>query len=193
MSFFNQKNGWLSKDEIKELGFSSVGENVLISNKCSIYGAENISLGSNIRIDDYCVLTSSSGEMILEGYNHISSFCYLNASGKIIMKMFSGLSSRCSLHSSSDNYDGTCLTNPTVPKKFLNVKKSPIVLGRHVIIGNNSSILPGCTIGIGSAVGAFSLVNKDIQEFKIAVGIPAKVVKDRDKGLLKLEEECLKK
>jgi galactoside O-acetyltransferase len=105
--------------------------------------------------------------------------------------MFSGLSSRCSLYSSSDDYSGAFLTNPTVPKQFLNIKKGPIILGKHVIIGTNSCVLPGCHLGDGVAVGAFSLVNKDIEEFKIAVGIPAVAVKDRKKELINLEKECL--
>lgn len=185
-------NGWLTEQELSDYGFKSIGKNILISKKCSIYGAQNISLGSNIRIDDFCVISSTSGELELEGYNHISAFCYINSSGNIIFKMFSGLSSRCSLYSSSDNYDGSCLTNPTVPKKFLDIKTAPIILGKHVIVGNNSTILPGCSIGDGAAIGAFSLVTKDIEPFKIAVGIPAKPIKNRKKEMLEMEIQCQK-
>lgn len=46
--------------ELKNLGLKSYGENVLISKKCSIYGAENIEIGNNVRIDDFCIL---SGEI----------------------------------------------------------------------------------------------------------------------------------
>lgn len=185
-------NGWLTEKELRDYGFKNMGENILISRKCSIYGAQNIYFGSNIRIDDFCIISAISGELRLEGYNHISAFCYINSSGNITLKTFSGLSSRCSLYSSSDNYDGSCLTNPTVPKEFLDIKTAPIVLGKHVIIGNNSTILPGCSIGDGAAIGAFSLVTKDIEPFKIAVGIPAKPIKDRKKEMLKMEKECLK-
>jgi acetyltransferase-like isoleucine patch superfamily enzyme len=61
-------------------------------------------------------------------------------------------------------------------------------LGKHVIVGTGSTILPGVTIGEGAAIGAMSLVTKDIQPWKIAVGIPAKEIKERDRGLLQLEE-----
>lgn len=184
-------SGWLSQEEMLSMNFKELGSNVLISKKCSIYGSKNISIGSNVRIDDFCVISASSGELILEGYNHISAFCYINSSSKIVMKMFSGLSSRCSLYSSSDDYSGAFLTNPTVPKQFLNIKKGPIILGKHVILGTNSCVLPGCNLGDGVAVGAFSLVNKDVEKFKIVIGIPATVVKDRKRDLINLEK-CLK-
>lgn len=182
---------WLSEEELQSIGFKTIGKNVLISKKCSIYGAKNVSIGSNVRIDDFSIISAFSGELFLDGYNHISSYCYINSSGTVIMKMFSGLSSRCSLYSSSDDYSGTFLTNPTVPKKFLGVKTAPIILGRHVIIGTNSCVLPGCELGDGAAVGAFSLVNRDIEEFKIAVGAPAVPVKDRKREILALEEKLL--
>lgn len=187
------ENGWYTREYIMSMGFKSLGKNVLISDKCSIYGVQNISIGDNVRIDDFCVLSAVRGSLLLEGYNHISSFCYLNASGGVTLKAFSGLSSRCSLYSSSDTYDGTCLTNPTVPDEYTSVYSAPIVLGRHAIVGTNSSILPGCSLGDGAAVGAFSLVIKNIGEFKVAVGIPAKEIKDRSRDLLELEEKCLKK
>lgn len=187
------KDGWYTEEHLQKMGFRSVGCNVLVSSKSSIFGSENIDLGDNIRIDDFCVISAVGGSLSLEGYNHISSYCYINASGGVTLRAFSGLSSRCSLYSSSDTYDGTCLTNPTVPSEYSKVYSAPIVLGRHVIVGTNSSILPGCHLGDGSAVGAFSLVTKGVGEFKIAVGIPAKEVKDRSKELLELEKKCLKK
>ena len=42
-----------TRDELQELGFSNVGENVKISKKASIYGASRISIGDNVRIDDF--------------------------------------------------------------------------------------------------------------------------------------------
>ena len=44
---------FLTEKEIKILNFKSIGKNVLISDKASIYGAENMSIGNNVRIDDF--------------------------------------------------------------------------------------------------------------------------------------------
>ena len=42
----------LNSEQIKNIGFKTVGKNVLISDRASFYGAENIAIGDNVRIDD---------------------------------------------------------------------------------------------------------------------------------------------
>lgn len=56
-------------------------------------------------------------------------------------------------------------------------KKQKIVLKKGCAIGTGTLILPGVTVGEGAIVGAFSLVSKNIPDWTIAVGRPAKVVK----------------
>ena len=57
-------------------------------------------------------------------------------------------------------------------------KLGEIHIGKGVMIGMESLIMPGVTIGDGAIVGAFSLVTKDIPAWTIATGRPAKVVKE---------------
>ena len=54
----------------------------------------------------------------------------------------------------------------------------PIAIGNDVWNGGNASILPGVTIGDGAVIGAGSLVTKDIPAWTLAVGRPAKVIKE---------------
>ena len=56
-------------------------------------------------------------------------------------------------------------------------------------MGTGSVIMPGVTIGEGSAVGALSYVNKSLGSWGIFGGIPAKKLKERDKALLDREKE----
>ena len=179
---------WYSYEELKSLGISVIGKEVFISKKCSIYGGHNIKFGNNIRIDDFCVLACSKGYLHLDGFNHIGCFCYINSAGGVHMELFSGLSSRCSLYSSSQDYDGSSLTNPTLNSDYLKIKTDSITIGKHSVIGTNTVILPGCKIGDFSAVGACSLVTKNVSFGKIAKGIPAIEYRDRDyKNLQNLE------
>lgn len=53
-----------------------------------------------------------------------------------------------------------------------------IHIGKGVMIGMETLIMPGVTIGDGAIVGAYSLVTKDIPAWTIATGRPAKVVKE---------------
>lgn len=57
-------------------------------------------------------------------------------------------------------------------------KKGEIRIGKGVMIGMESLIMPGVTIGDGAIIGAFSLVTKNIPAWTIATGRPAKVVKE---------------
>lgn len=63
-SFYTEK-------ELPSLGLKKYGRNVKISRHASIYGAQNISIGDNVRIDDFCIL---SGHIELGSYIHIAAY-----------------------------------------------------------------------------------------------------------------------
>lgn len=178
-----------SEKELQELGLKKIGSNVLISKRASIYGADNIVIGNNVRIDDFCIL---SGHILLGDYIHISAFAALFAGETgIVMKDFSTLSSRCVIYAESDDYSGNYLTNPMVNNKYTKRIKGMVVLNKYVIIGTGTSIMPAVEIGEGSAVGSMSFVNKSLEPWGIYVGIPCKKIKERSKNLLNLEEKFL--
>src|SRR4029079_1648341 len=100
-----------SNQEIETLGFASCGKQVFISRKASLYGTERITLGSNVRIDDYCVISAGSDGLAIGSYVHIAVFCSLIGSARIELKDFAGLSSRVAIYSSTEDFSGTHLTN----------------------------------------------------------------------------------
>jgi acetyltransferase-like isoleucine patch superfamily enzyme len=58
-------------------------------------------------------------------------------------------------------------------------ENKPPIIEDNVWIGANCIIMKGITIGEGSVIGAGSIVTKDIPPYSIAVGVPAKVIKNR--------------
>lgn len=56
---------------------------------------------------------------------------------------------------------------------------APVSIGDYVFIGPRAIILPGVTIGRGAVVAAGAVVTKDVPEFTIAAGVPAKVIGER--------------
>lgn len=183
-----------SQEEVYKLGFKKIGFNVQISRKASFYNIQEISIGNNVRIDDFCVL---SGKISLGNFVHISTFTSIIAGTEgVIMEDYSGLSSRVSIYACSDDYSGNYLTNPTVHENFTNIISKKVVLRKHSIVGVGSVILPGVELGEGVSIGAMSLVTKSLESWGIYAGIPVKKLKERSKGLLQLEEEhqkCIQK
>jgi len=175
---------FLERTDLLKIGFKKIGKNVLISDKASIYGASRISLGNNVRVDDFCILSAGEGGIEICNNVHIACYSSLIGNGKIKMGNFSGLSSRVSIYSSTDDYSGNYMTNPTVSSEFTNVISGDVILGEHVIVGSGSVILPNVNLGDGVAVGALSLVNKGFSDFSVVVGTPARIVKQRSKKLL---------
>ncbi len=54
----------------------------------------------------------------------------------------------------------------------------PVTIGNNVFVGVNTTILPGVTIGNNVIIGAGSVVNRDIPDNTVAVGAPARPIKD---------------
>lgn len=183
--------GFLSKQQLQDIGFKSVGENVFLSDKATIYGADKISIGNNVRIDDFVVLSAGDGGIDIGSYIHIAIYSSLIGAGKITLSNYCNISSRVSIYSSNDDYSGEFMTNPMVPCKFTNVTQAPVFLGEHVIVGAGSVILPNVQLAKGCAVGALALVTKSFEEFNVLAGSPAVIIKKRKKNLLNLESIML--
>lgn len=182
MAFYNE-------EELQKLGFLKLGKNVKISKLASIYNFNEISVGDNSRIDDFCVL---SGKIEIGRNVHIAVNCNLAAGEKgIVLKDFSGLAYGVNLFTQSDDYSGRTMTNPTIPDKFKKEKKRAILIGRHCIVGAGSYVFPGVKMATGTSVGAMSMVTHSTKEWTVYFGIPAKALKPREQKLLELEKEFL--
>lgn len=178
---------FLTQLQLQSLGFSSFGQNVQISEKASIYGAERISIGNHVRIDDFSILSAGKGGIRLGSFVHIACYSSLIGQEQIVMDDYSGLSARVAVYSSSDDYTGRAMTNPMVPNEFTRVDSRPVHLGRHCIVGAGAVILPGVTLGEGAVVGALALITKNCEPFGIYSGVPARLIHSRDRKLLELE------
>lgn len=161
---------------------------VMIDAWARIIQPELVSIGDHVRIDAG-VLISGGHPIIIGDHVHLAAGAKIFASGGAIrIESFANVSSDVKIYSASDDYTGGSLTNPTVPDAYKSVTGAPVTIGRHAIIGAGSVVLPGVTLGIGSAVGALSLVREDVADGTVAAGVPAKPIGRRDVGrLLELE------
>lgn len=169
-----------SEEELSQLGLKSYGENVKISRFARIYGAEHISIGSNVRIDDFCIL---SGNITIGSNIHISAYVALYGAKGIIMEDYTGISPQTTIYSAMDDFGGDYLIGPIHDEKKTNVTGGPVVIKKFCQIGTKCCVFPNLIIGEGTVVGACSLVTKSLSEWGIYVGIPVKLLKERSKKL----------
>lgn len=113
--------------------------------------------GKNIEINDYVHI--AAGEKITIGNN------VLIASKVFISDLNHG------------NYKGVNQDSPLSTPNSRKLSTNPIIIKDNVWIGEGVCVMSGVTIGEGCVVGALSVVTKSIPPYSIAVGSPAKVVK----------------
>jgi len=134
-----------------------------------ILGVENIEFGHDIMIDDFVFIYAKS-RMKIGNFVHIASFVSITGGGELVLEDFSAIASGTRIVSGTDDFKDWGFGNPTIDEKYRNVRRAPIHIGKFSIIGANSVILLGVTIGEGAMVGAGSVVTKDLEPWGIYIG-----------------------
>jgi acetyltransferase-like isoleucine patch superfamily enzyme len=167
----------------------SLGRNVIIGKTVRIRYPEFVEIGDNVIIDDFTYISTT---LKLHSYVHISAGCKIIGGKNAYVEMheFSTLAPNVVLSAGSDDY-ASGIATPLVPIKFKGeVKIGKIILNKHCIVGAGSVVLPDITFNEGACLGALSLANTDLDTYALYAGIPAKLIKYRDReGILKLENK----
>ncbi|MES2135450.1 MAG: acyltransferase [Pseudomonadota bacterium] len=174
---------YLSATELQNLGLASCGRHVFISREATICYPDQVHIGSRVRIDAFSLLIAKA-PIAIGNHVHIGSSVTINAAAEVVIGDYSGLSAGTKIFTTDDDYSGAYLTGPTVDPELTNVVTAPVRLADHCIVGANSVILPGTTLGQGVAVGALSLVKGNLPEWGVYAGVPAKLLKPRSRELL---------
>lgn len=168
-----------------------VGRNVIIGKTVRIRYPELVELGDNVILDDF---TYISTRLIVANHVHIASGCKLIGGPKASVSFapFSTLAPGVVLAAGSDDYRAGIAT-PMVPEEFKGAPEiGHISIGRHSIVGANSVVLPNVTFDEGSALGALSLVKKDLEAWTLYAGMPARAIGKRDRNaIIALEKSFL--
>ncbi|WP_174734333.1 CatB-related O-acetyltransferase [Mesobacillus harenae] len=153
-------------------------------NSESIINTYNIS--NSCQIGRECIIdfeTSLSLGTVVGDYSYINSNCNITNTQ---IGTFTSISSNCVIGASQHpiNYMST---SPRIYSEnnilgvpaFFESKPKKTIIGDDCWIGANVVIMDGVKVGNGSIIGAGAVVTKDIEEYSIAVGTPAKVIKKR--------------
>lgn len=185
----------LNQFSLDALPGDAVGRDVTIDPSIRLFGdPAKLRIGDNVRIDAFCLISIGEQGISIGRNVHIATGCFLfGGGGRVTLEDFSGLSARVTIYTASDDYLTGCLTNPTVDAAFRHLDIGPVCLEAHAIVGAGSVILPDTTVGFGAAVGALTVVRKDVAPGSIVVGNPARatgIKRDLEK-LRRLERQYL--
>ena len=164
-----------------------LGNNVAIDTSTVIIGGKFISIGDNFIAGRNLYLqawdtyqgkpTGYVPKLVIGDNVSINYSVHIAAIDKIIIGDGTLLSSKIFI---TDHFHGDTSRKSleTPPSKRLLFSKGPVIIGKNVWIGENVAIMPGVTIGNNSVIGANSVVTNNIPSFSVAVGSPAKVIKE---------------
>jgi len=144
---------WLERQRVRYyLARMNVGERVSIKEGLRVARPENVTIGSDVRIN---------------------SDVLLQAHGPIDIGDFTMLASRCAIVTATHDMAKRGI------EAFDTLTKAPVRIGRHCWLGVGVTVLPGVTIGDGTVVGAGSVVTHDLPPGMICAGVPAKPMRQR--------------
>ncbi|MDF2944234.1 MAG: acetyltransferase [Herbinix sp.] len=185
-------NSVYSKIVIKAI--KQVGRNAKFEYPVRMVGEEFIKIGDcfiayrNLRIEVYKVkhICGRKNPLIEIGNNvNIQPNCHIGCINHIKIGNGVVIASNVSI---LDHFHGNIDTNELdiTPAKRQLVSKGEIIIGDNVWLGENVVILPNVRIGKGAIIGAGAVVTKDIPEYSVAGGIPARVIKQLRQKELRL-------
>lgn len=163
--------------------FRKFGKNSFIEYSCLFKGLEYITIGQNVSISENGIITAwkfknkSNPEIVLGNNVSIGENCHITAINKIIIGNDVLMGKMITITDNSHGYCNNFEELMLHPSKREVFSKGPVIIKDRVWIGDKATILPAVTIGEGSIVGANSVVTKDIPDFCIVAGIPAKVIR----------------
>lgn len=147
--------GWYIHDHVAPRAKMKIAGNPRIHPTALLRCGDNIYLGKNSHINQYCCIWASKNSKIVLGDN------LLMGPG---VKIFS------SNHSSKIG----------IPMNIQPYREKDIIIGNDVWLGANSVIVAGVKIGDGAIIAAGSVVTKNVDKYTIVGGVPAKILKKRE-------------
>ena len=128
-------------------------------------------LGRKSVIESYCCINNAVGDVTIGNHTRIGIHC--TVIGPVCIGNNVNLAQGITVSALNHNFEDT---TRRIDEQGISTK--PVVIGDDVWIGANAVILPGVTIGQHVVVAAGAVVTKDVPDYSLVAGVPAKVIKN---------------
>ena len=134
----------------------------------------NVSFGRNCIVECTGVLRDIGEELVIEDGVGIAANAFIGVRGKV------HIGKNCifgpNVHIHSENH---IFLDKNTPIRLQGEERKGVTIGEDCWIGTNVVILDGVTIGKGCVIAAGAIVNKDVEDYSVVGGVPAKLIKKR--------------
>lgn len=156
-----------------------LGNNVIVEDNCVLdaKGKNNkgIFIGNNVTIGRNCVLSCKDGDLNIGDNTIININVFIQSVKRVDIGKDVGIGAYCYIIGGGDHI----MTRTDIPIMAQGQVVKGITIEDNAAIGTGAKIKDGITIGRDAFIGAGAVVTKSIPEFSIAVGVPARVIRNR--------------
>lgn len=139
-------------------------------------GEKGITLGNDVIISRNCVIQGKTGPILIRDRADIGCNCIFSSISGIEIGKANLIAGHCYI--GGGQYRSDRVDIPMMDQGIYS--KGPVILGDDVWLGAGVAVLDGVRIGKGSIIGAGAVVTRDIPEYSIAVGVPARIIGTRE-------------
>jgi acetyltransferase-like isoleucine patch superfamily enzyme len=167
------------KNLIARLKLKSCGKYLNISNKARLVNLKYVEVGDNFIMDEfaeiYCnpINNEIVPSLVIGDNVHLSKHCCIGCSNKVVLENDVRLAPYC--HITDRNHIYTDVNKPIWKQPA--ESPGPVIIGQQTWLGFGVQVMPGVSIGKHCVIAAGSIVTKDIPDYSVAIGSPAKVIK----------------
>ncbi|MEM9072880.1 MAG: acyltransferase [Myxococcota bacterium] len=158
---------------VEELG--RCGADCVFESGVLVFHPENVELGTNVYVGHQAILKGyHRNKMQIGDETWIGQQAFLHSAGGIRIGARVGLAPGVRIITSFHEEAGRATPILNAPIEF-----APVVVEDDCDLGVSAVVLPGVTIGKGAQIGAGAVVASDIPPYSIAMGVPARVTRER--------------
>ena len=170
--------------------FKEFGAGARISPPFRFYGLNRMSLGDNVMINRDCWIQTIPGsnqgneaKLVIGSHTGIGMGAHISAVERVLIEEYVLLARNVHIADHAHAFENI---DVSIMEQGIN-RIAPVTIGRETWLGENVVVLPGVTIGKHCVLGANSVVNSSIPDYSVAVGAPARVVKQFNRNSSKWE------